>query len=359
MEEVYNQDIAVKKLVRLNCALVLISMIIIGAFICYRTMDTTTSLLLGKSEREIEFITNELNATYELLENDISILAHTPPIQGMIRATNNNGFDSFDNSSLDTWKNRLQNIFFSMIKSREFYTQIRFLDAKGKETVRVNRKNDEVELVKKSDLQNKDNELYYQQGILLKEEEILFSELSYNREYGKTSPLLIPTIRAISPVYDNNNLFGLLIININYIEFLKEIFDEAHPKDDVFIITDNGDYIEYGTNDKKINLVLYENNYNPSSIIDAVLRKGFSRLSFTEEGKTNVIIKSPLKINANNKFISIGISSSANELNDILFNTRIYAFTIMTLILILCVIITKFTSRRIINDLVAKDQEIT
>ena len=96
------------------------------------------------------------------LASDLQFMLLVPPIQGIIRATNNNGVDPFDLSPLETWKSRLAEIFKSYVSAHKSTYQIRYigLENNGKELVRVDKSESGIMRVAENNLQSKGSRDY-------------------------------------------------------------------------------------------------------------------------------------------------------------------------------------------------------
>ncbi|MEL7004546.1 MAG: GAF domain-containing protein, partial [Bacteroidota bacterium] len=82
-------------------------------------------------ERDI----NEIEiATHNALENakkEVNFLDEVPPIAGIFRALENNGYDSLDDSSLEVWISRLTTILQKLIENKGIYSYVHVSDIEG------------------------------------------------------------------------------------------------------------------------------------------------------------------------------------------------------------------------------------
>ncbi len=101
---------------------------------------------------------------------------------------------------------------FSRYKTK--YAQIRLLDSKGMEKVRIDRKKDRSITVPASRLQDKSSRYYFQDTIALHRGEIFASPLDLNVEHGVVQKPLNPMIRLGMPLIGTNDTKdGVIIIN--------------------------------------------------------------------------------------------------------------------------------------------------
>jgi len=118
----------------------------------------------------------------------------------------------------------VKQLLYSFSKEHTGLTQIRILDKSGMERIRVNKVEDKVTIVEDEELQDKSNRYYFIDTKEIKEKQLYISNFDLNIEYGKIVVPYEPTIRFIVPLFDSQGeRFGIIIININGIEFLKII----------------------------------------------------------------------------------------------------------------------------------------
>jgi len=148
---------------------------------------------------------------------NLQSLRDTPPIQAIMRARANNGVDPISGNTLAQWRQRLAVILRAFISNHPEYQQIRLIDVRGDELVRVHRAvNGEVTVVPQSDLQNKAHTLYVKEAAKLKAGETYYSDVSLNREYGAIQLPHLPVLRMATPVVGaDGNVSGVLVLNLS------------------------------------------------------------------------------------------------------------------------------------------------
>jgi PAS domain S-box-containing protein len=220
---------------------------LIGLLDSQYTREIALEKAIAKLAGQTRIASLEVKSAYDEMKNDAFVLAHTPPILGLSRAIRNNGIDPKDGSTRDLWQIRLNTIFASLIKVRPTYTQIRYigLGDDGRELVRVNKdQNGKIEVVAPENLQQKVKEPYFRPGSELPPEAVYFSEITYNREQGEVTPQLIPTIRAILPVFDDlGRRFGMIVINANYEKMLRNALRSLDVEEEIYISDNLGNYL--------------------------------------------------------------------------------------------------------------------
>ncbi|MFD1697154.1 ATP-binding protein [Roseibium aestuarii] len=180
------------------------------------------------------------------IAKDLRTIAGTPPIRGIQRAMANGGRDPLDGSELDDWRHRLETIFTAIMRSDPSYFQIRYIGVQdaGRELVRVDRVENWLRPQTVSALQQKGGEDYFLRAMEARVGDVVFSELTFNREYGVRDPRLIPTLRAMLPIESpNGQRFGFLVINIDYQRMLDANFRVVAPLHQTIVTTSTGDYV--------------------------------------------------------------------------------------------------------------------
>lgn len=258
------------KITILVCVVTVVVTAAIGVLNYQRVSELAHDRALEKLAGETRLIALQLDKAFESAKKDLLIVSRTPPIQGIVRSLANQGEDTLDNSSTDVWRQRLEEIFMSIMKERPFYMQMRYIGALdgGMELVRVNRLGDQLIGVNEAFLQQKGREPYMQNLDELEVGEMYFSDVTLNREFGKVDNTNTPMLRALTLVRDGNDLFGVLIVNIDYPYFIKYLVKSSSLTHDMFILNDQGDYLKV-SDDGRIFPFEFHENYSttPPDII--------------------------------------------------------------------------------------------
>jgi len=162
-----------------------------------------------------------------MLENarrDVLFLAGTPPIRGIQRARRGGGYDAETHSSYDMWVERFQGIMTSLLRSKPDYWQVRYLDERGREVVRIDSIGGDIRAVPKAALQDKSGYAYFTETMKLPLGGVYVSPLNLNRERGRIETPHRPTVRIATPVFDVfGQRRGLIVINLHAGELLDSV----------------------------------------------------------------------------------------------------------------------------------------
>jgi len=116
----------------------------------------------------------------------------------------------------------IQSSWVEFADNRNLYDQIRFIDGKGLEIVRVNGSAAGAVVVPADQLQDKSSRYYFKNSIALEAGEIFVSPLDLNKEQGKVEEPFKPMLRLGLPVLDSaGQKRGIILVNI----LAQEILD--------------------------------------------------------------------------------------------------------------------------------------
>ncbi|ABC27689.1 FOG: PAS/PAC domain [Hahella chejuensis KCTC 2396] len=205
-------------------------------------------------EGQVAFRSEKITQRLEGLSHDARFLLFTPPIQGIVRATENDGYDVREDSSLSLWRRRLNTIFSGYLVTHPEVTQVRLIGVadNGKEIVRVERIGQLPEIIADDELQPKAQRDYFQEAIRIPPGSLYVSDLNLNREYDMVQWPHVPTLRMATPVISSaGNTFGILVINIDASFMLDDLTAEVPQGYRVYLTNQNGDFLIH-TNSNKV-----------------------------------------------------------------------------------------------------------
>ncbi|MEP3373686.1 sensor histidine kinase [Maribacter dokdonensis] len=155
--------------------------------------------------------------------------------------------------------------YLELIEDITSYDQFRFIDLEGKEFFRAERVgNDSLKI---SALQNKNYHPYVKEGLQLKKNQIYLSHISLNRENGAIEKPNKPVIRAVAPIFDNEqNPLGLVVINFKMKKILDQMKSIVEDKN-VYLLDEGLRIISSNT----IKEDLYFESENKNSTVDDIL----------------------------------------------------------------------------------------
>lgn len=118
----------------------------------------------------------------------------------------------------------VESLFNRYASNKNGITQVRLLSAEGMELVRVNKVDDQMISVPKSELQDKSDRYYYLHALGATENQIYVSDFDLNIENGVIVVPYEPTIRFTLKINDvTGKLIGLIVLNFDGEQFFSVI----------------------------------------------------------------------------------------------------------------------------------------
>lgn len=145
----------------------------------------------------------------KVIENEIKLNAYN-----LIFLANHKTLHKWLTSRLPEHQSEVIRLFKDFSSKTSIYDQIRFIDNKGMELVRVNYVNGMPVNIADKDLQNKVHRYYFKETIQLGFSQIFISQFDLNMEHGNIEVPLKPMIRFGMPVHDSNGVkTGIVLLN--------------------------------------------------------------------------------------------------------------------------------------------------
>lgn len=170
----------------------------------------------------IELAIQTMRTELDILRGDTRYLAKLTSLQRWL--------DSGKSSA----HQRLARDLLSFSQHRGLYDQIRFIDSRGQERIRINWDRGHPTIAPQDQLQDKSSRYYVQQTLPLKQGEIYTSPFDLNIENGMIEQPLKPMIRLATPVFDDSGqLRGMIILNYlgqRLLDRLAEIQSRDGPR---------------------------------------------------------------------------------------------------------------------------------
>lgn len=207
-----------------------------------RSIDQLDSKLNGQVSLRAE----HLQASVETLKRSVLFLSSVPPISGLARAAQNDGFDALEQSTSESWKSRLSQIFIGFMQSHPIALQVRYIGVAddGLELVRVNRVDNQLQVVPPAELQHKAHRDYFQETSSLQAGQLYVSDINLNREFGELEIPYRPTLRISTPVFDESNqLFGIVILNVDANVIINNASEGVSSSEPLFLTNQHGDFL--------------------------------------------------------------------------------------------------------------------
>ncbi len=180
-------------------------------------------------KKTIEINENQfIQLEYKIIETEFkSILSDLLFLSNDQNLTKNLGRISRKSSDNLQWKQELEQEYLSFSQYKKNYDQIRVIDLRGQEVIRVNFNSGQPQIVPDEQLQNKLHRYWFNETFKQQPGQVFVSPLDLNIEEGKIEQPLKPMIRFGIPVFDSKGQKqGIMILN--YLS--KKFIDDLQPE---------------------------------------------------------------------------------------------------------------------------------
>lgn len=311
--------------------------------------------LLSSLTQEVMSDSNEIKNQISELKNDIISLYNNESISGILRANNNPyKYDAKSNATYEGWIEKFKKTSSIILEQNENYYQIRLIgiNNNGKELVKVIKRDGLIYFLKDNELQEKEKRYYFKETVKLKENEIYISNIDLNQEYKTVETPIVPTVRVSVPIYNKDELFGVLVINANSNKLFNLVNKESAEGKRVYLVNESGDYL-YNQESKKMFAFEYGKEFiiQKDFKIEPILSDKVDDLSlytkddlalsskkiFLDENRFIVLVKT-----ATNKFLNEQSQKYKNQI-------FIYIILIIFFIVLVTAAITRYIALPIMN----------
>lgn len=134
--------------------------------------------------------------------------------------------------------------YLAFTEHRQFFDQLRFIDANGYEVARVNRRGTVVELVPVDQLQDEADRSYTREILKLDRGQTFISEIDLNVERGAIEQPIKPTLRIGAPVFDAAGAKrGIIVINYLARRILDRVDELRRSVPEVWMLNSEGYWV--------------------------------------------------------------------------------------------------------------------
>lgn len=114
-------------------------------------------------------------------------------------------------------------LLYSVAANTGYYDQVRWLDENGQERIRIDRRDDALEVVPPDALQNKLDRPYFATTMALGHGQLHISELDLKVEHGPVTRSPQPTLRVATPLFEAGRPRGIVIVNYRAERLLERL----------------------------------------------------------------------------------------------------------------------------------------
>lgn len=181
-------------------------------FLLNQAHENKLTAIKTEELKKVEFSRALMTRDLEIVASDLRILATSEELTRYL------------NSMAAVNLAALGERFANFAHDRRLYDQVRYIDAYGREQVRINTSNGKIERVAGDALQNKSNRYYFRYSINLSPGEIYVSPLDLNMERGEIEYPHKPMLRVATPVASQDGVNrGVVILNYQAGRLLERV----------------------------------------------------------------------------------------------------------------------------------------
>jgi PAS domain S-box-containing protein len=194
----------------------LITLAALVAFFFYRAqLAGERNLLRTEQEKSVDLIAYALISAFSPARSDLLVLARQSSLQHWLAQPD------------PERRSQLEHDFVVFAEAKGVYDQVRIIDGRGREAVRVNYSGGRAQAIPENALQDKSARPFVRQARDLADGEVYVTGLSLNIELGIVEQPMKPVIRFITPVAGGEGA-GRAIVVLNYLgKPLLEAFREV------------------------------------------------------------------------------------------------------------------------------------
>ena len=227
-------------------------------------------------------------------------------------------------------KQNLNDLFYALAYANKDIMQLRYLDASGKEVIRIDRdkKTPELIIVPDGKLQDKSQRYYFRETSLLMANQFWHSNIDLNMERGEIERPIKPTFRVATQLVVENEFKGIVIVNLLFDNAIKILANSSNF--DIHIIDKEGEIIHHpdgsGSWSKYLDNLKTLHDYYP-----AIIKKIIMNDIFIHEGVYSFSYGDLFRNNENMKLVF----SAKKDIMEKMHNSNILSAMLIALTVLL------------------------
>ncbi len=184
---------------------------------------------IAQEQQQLKLIRNGLHEHISKAASDTRMLALQDNLQYLLKG-------EIDAAS------RLARDYLSLATIKPAYEQIRYIDAKGIEVIRVDQSSLGPVVTPPDAMQDKHQRYYFADSFKLSAGQVYVSKMDLNIENGRIELPFKPIVRIATPVFDQQgNKQGIVIINLNSTALFTQLKREASSiAGELMLLNENG-----------------------------------------------------------------------------------------------------------------------
>lgn len=215
-----------------------VPVLVAGVVGIYSSLETLRQETLHHLEQEVHGRAAGMGHFFDQLTSELLYLASSSLLYDLA-----NSAKTPDGKLPTMARQRLERDYAAFAKAYPYIYQVRYLDAKGHEVVRVDRRDGRLVTVPAHELQDKSDRYYVHEGLAHQAGQVYVSPLDLNIERGQAEKPERPVIRFATPIVDRRGeKRGLLIVNLHAAYILGQIQEMAGSRGGVAYLFDRSGF---------------------------------------------------------------------------------------------------------------------
>jgi len=180
-------------------------------------IDRTSSMgsLIHEEEVVVQQQESHFTRTFSNIVSDLLVMTSHADFTELLNDLDEDPYKHIHNISQE---------FLSFIDHKGVYDQLRYLNMRGKETIRIDLNDGKPTIVGKERLQNKGDRYYFIRTVAMERGQVYISPFDLNVENGKIEQPLKPMLRVAIPIVDRFEIrHGIVILNFLGQKLLDEL----------------------------------------------------------------------------------------------------------------------------------------
>jgi signal transduction histidine kinase len=211
--------------------------------------QNTLNSLKHEMQQDVKSIKENIDGVYY----NINILSKNENLKVLERAfLSPQKFDIGTNTPYETAQDRVIQSFKALLAYNDSYYKIRLIYRNGQELISVVKDfdNNVIYTDRESSLLNQSKRKFFQESIKLHKNDLYISDINLNKEDTDIASSPIPTIRISVPLYSNNKIFAILVINANINILFVPLHEHSGFVKNIYLANQAGYYL-YHPDEKK------------------------------------------------------------------------------------------------------------
>ena len=243
-------------------------LVIVLSVIYLQERNKETRLVREQSQHRIDLAHEIISREVDRVSADLLFVSRIPQLN--------------ENQSGIEFHGDVASVFCEFVEQQKVYSQVRLIDRRGHEKVRVDWNGNSARITEPDGLQDKSERYYVKEALQLRPGQIFISDFDLNLENGKLERPLKPVIRFVTPLRRGDRAGQLLVFNYQGQSMLEQLKSIALPGNG-YLVRFDGEFLLGPSPDLEWGWLLERPEESPPTQIESVF-PGVSYSDLCKEG---------------------------------------------------------------------------